>query len=116
MLFALFGIVLLSAPGNLSGQRSGTRPLTIENIFGGQAQAGARQVSISPDGKLIAVAGDGPQGQGVYATTPDGSATPKLWFQGGTVAAWFPDSQRVVVLAPERSLDRSRRFQRTPRR
>ena len=83
-------------PGR-SARRSGKRPLTIENLFGGRGQSGARQASISPDGKLIAVSADGPEGQGVYVTTPDGSTAPKLWFQGGAVAAWFPDSQRVVV-------------------
>jgi dipeptidyl aminopeptidase/acylaminoacyl peptidase len=94
---SLFGVLALTAPANLRGPQSATRPLTIENIFGGQRQGGARQVSISPDGKLIAVAGDGPQGQGVYLTTPADATAPKLWFKGGGVAGWFPDSQRVVV-------------------
>ena len=37
----------------------------------------------------------GPSGNGVYLMTPADTAPTKLWFQG-SVAAWFPDSQRVV--------------------
>lgn len=96
-LVALFAVVALAAPARPLGQGSGKRRLTIENLFGGRGQSGARQASISPDGKLIAVAADAAEGQGVYVATPDGSTAPKLWFQGGGVAAWFPDSQRVVV-------------------
>ena len=80
---------MLSQPGK-------TRALSIENIFGGQGGGGGvRQVSLSPDGKWIAVVGEGPSGNGVYLMTPADSAPTKLWFQGN-VAAWFPDSQRVV--------------------
>src|SRR5262245_42516261 len=87
---------LLSHPAMLFSQSGKTRALTIENIFGGQAGGGGvRQVSLSPDGKSIAVVGDGPSGNGVYLMAPADTAPTKLWFQGN-VAAWFPDSQRVV--------------------
>jgi dipeptidyl aminopeptidase/acylaminoacyl peptidase len=84
-------------PVDIGAQRaSGKRALTIENIFGGQGQGGARQASISPDGKTITVAGDGPSGNGLYTVTPGQPPQMKLWFQGGNVGAWFPDSQRIV--------------------
>jgi dipeptidyl aminopeptidase/acylaminoacyl peptidase len=88
--------VMLSLPQTLHTQQGKTRALSIENIFGGQGGGGGvRQVSLSPDGKWIAVVGEGPSGNGVYLMTPADSAPTKLWFQGN-VAAWFPDSQRVV--------------------
>ena len=75
--------------------QSKTRALTIENIFGGQPANGVRQVSISPDGRLVAITGEGPSGSGVYLATPSESSPPRFWFQGN-VQAWFPDSQRIV--------------------
>jgi dipeptidyl aminopeptidase/acylaminoacyl peptidase len=71
-------------------------PLTIENIFGGQAgQGGARQVALSPDGRLAAITGAGPQGNGVYLVAHAESSGPRFWFQG-SLADWFPDGQRVL--------------------
>jgi Tol biopolymer transport system component len=84
----------LGFPQPSLSQAARTKALTIENIFGGQGGGGVRQVTISPDGKVIAMSGDGPAGSGVYVTAP-GESAPKLWFQGN-VAAWFPDSQRVL--------------------
>ena len=88
---AALAVVALQSSASSQGQ---TRALTIENIFGGQPANGVRQVSISPDGRRIAVTGEGPRGSGVYLTTPDGGA-PSFWFDGN-VQGWFPDSQRVV--------------------
>jgi dipeptidyl aminopeptidase/acylaminoacyl peptidase len=95
ILIAAAAALLLSVPPPVRSQAAKTRALTIENIFGGQGGGGARQVSLSPDGKLIAVTGDGPSGNGVYLLTPGEGATPKFWFEGN-VATWFPNSQRVV--------------------
>ncbi len=71
------------------------RALTIENIYGGQPANGVRQVSMAPDGKLVAITGEGPSGSGVYLVAPSETAPPRFWFQGN-VQAWFPDSQRIV--------------------
>lgn len=92
---AAFALALLVAwPASTPAQSTKSKALTIESIFGGQTN-GARQVSISPDGTLIAVTGDGPSGSGVFLVTPTESEGPKLWFQGNG-ATWFPDSRRVV--------------------
>ena len=89
-------LALATMPATLFSQPGKTRALTIENIFGGQGGGGGvRQVSLSPDGKSIAVVGDGPAGNGVYLMSPSDAGPMKLWFQGN-IAAWFPDSQRVV--------------------
>jgi dipeptidyl aminopeptidase/acylaminoacyl peptidase len=89
-------VALFVQPRTLLSQPGKTRALTIENIFGGQGGGGGvRQVSLSPDGMWIAVVGEGPSGNGVYLMTPSDAAPTKLWFQGN-VAAWFPDSQKVV--------------------
>lgn len=87
--------VLVSMPQASQPQPGKTRTLTLENIFGAQGAGGVRQVSLSPDGKWIAIAGEGPDGNGVYLMSPADAAPTKLWFQG-SVGAWFPDSQRVV--------------------
>jgi dipeptidyl aminopeptidase/acylaminoacyl peptidase len=92
----LFAATLVALPSASFSQPSKSKALTIENIFGGQGgQGGARQASISPDGKWIAVTGDGPSGSGVYLVAAAESAPAKFWFEGN-VAAWFPDSQRVL--------------------
>ena len=75
--------------------QSKTRALTIENIYGVTPANGVRQVSIAPDGKLVAITGEGPSGSGVYLVSPSETAPPRFWFQGN-VQAWFPDSQRIV--------------------
>jgi dipeptidyl aminopeptidase/acylaminoacyl peptidase len=96
VLVAAAAAILLAAPQPLRSQAAKPRALTIENIFGGQGGGGARQVSLSPDGKLIAVSGEGPSGNGVHLwNTGEAPAAPRFWFQG-SAAAWFPDSQRVV--------------------
>src|SRR5215210_6979454 len=88
--------ILVSLPTPALTQPGKTRALAIENMFGGQGDGGGvRQVSLSPDGKWIAITGDGPSGNGVYLMAPSDRAPSKLWFQGN-VGAWFPDSQAVV--------------------
>lgn len=79
-------------PTTASLPQRAKKPLTLENIVG--RQSGARQASISPDGKWVAVAGDGPEGSGIYLAATSGAA-PKLWLQGNA-PVWFPDSQRIV--------------------
>ena len=77
-------------------QEKTKRALTLENIVGGgRGGGGARGATISPDGKSVAIATDGPSGSGNYLWSPATNER-KFWFQGN-VAAWFPDSQRVVV-------------------
>jgi dipeptidyl aminopeptidase/acylaminoacyl peptidase len=95
-LFVAAAAVLLSTPHSLLSQPPARRALTIENIFGGKAGGGARQVSLSPDGKLIAVSGEGPSGSGVYLLSAGGEPAPKFWFEGNA-GAWYPDSQRMIV-------------------
>lgn len=94
-----FLLVALAAgpvsPRGFSAQVAKAKSLTIENIVDGQGGSGVRQATISPDGKWVAMTGDGPSGSGVYLMSPAESAPPKLWFQGN-VAAWFPDSQTVL--------------------
>jgi dipeptidyl aminopeptidase/acylaminoacyl peptidase len=90
----LVSLIALSSPASILTQ-SKSRALTIENIYGGQPANGVRQVSIAPDGKLVAITGEGPSGSGVYLVSPSKTAPPRFWFQGN-VQAWFPDSQRIV--------------------
>jgi dipeptidyl aminopeptidase/acylaminoacyl peptidase len=79
-----------------SGETQGkTRALTIENIFGGDPAGGVRQVAIAPDGRLVAITGEGPSGSGVYLVDPAQPSAPTFWFKGN-VLAWFPNSQRIV--------------------
>ena len=59
---AIAGLVRAGSQGQPS-----TRTLTIENITG--RQTGARQVAISPDGRLVAIAGDAAAGSRVPART-----------------------------------------------
>jgi dipeptidyl aminopeptidase/acylaminoacyl peptidase len=87
---------IAAVPHGVPAQSGPTRALTIENIFGAQTGGTVRQASISPDGTQIAVTGEGPAGNGVYLTSPR-MASPVFWFTG-SVAAWFPDSQRVVTI------------------
>jgi dipeptidyl aminopeptidase/acylaminoacyl peptidase len=88
--------LLAPVPHAAQSQSRKTRALTIENIFGGQGGGGARQVTISSDGKLIAITGEGPEGNGVHLASSMDSAPPKFWFEGN-VQRWFPDSQRVLL-------------------
>ncbi len=90
----LVSLIALPWPAPMLTQGQ-TRALTIENIYGGQPANGVRQVSIAPDGKLVAITGEGPSGSGVYLVSPSETAPPRFWFQGN-VQAWFPDSQRIV--------------------
>jgi Tol biopolymer transport system component len=89
---ALIAIVVSAAGPAPTAQRA-KKALTLENIVG--RQSGARQAAISPDGKLVAIGGEGPEGSGIYLVNTAGSAAPKLWLQGNG-AVWFPDSQRIV--------------------
>jgi dipeptidyl aminopeptidase/acylaminoacyl peptidase len=81
-----------SAAGLTQGK---PRALTLENIYGGQPANGVRQVSIAPDGTLVAITGEGPSGSGVYLVPPGAASQPTFWFPGN-VQAWYPDSQRIV--------------------
>ena len=70
------------------------RPLTLETMGGGGGGGGfgGGGVSISPDGKWLAIGGQG----GLRLVPVDGSAEPRPWFQG-TITAWFPDGQKVLT-------------------
>jgi dipeptidyl aminopeptidase/acylaminoacyl peptidase len=70
------------------------RPLTLETMGGGGGGGGfgGGGISISPDGKWLAVGGQ----DGLRLVPVNGGAEPKPWFQGA-ITAWFPDSQRVLT-------------------
>ncbi|MDX1393327.1 MAG: prolyl oligopeptidase family serine peptidase [Gemmatimonadota bacterium] len=67
-------------------------PLTLENIY--RVGGGAGGVAISPDGVMLAVSGQGPDGGGIYAQPADGSA-PTLWVRGGG-QTWSPSGDRLA--------------------
>jgi dipeptidyl aminopeptidase/acylaminoacyl peptidase len=68
-------------------------PLTWENIFG--PQKGARQATISPDGKWVAVAANSGQENGIFIMSTAADSQPKFWIKGSS-PVWFPDSSRIV--------------------
>ena len=71
------------------------KALTIENITG--RQNGARQAAISPDGRLVAIAGDTAAGSGIYLSeTASPNAPPKFWLQGNN-PVWLPDNKRLLI-------------------
>ena len=71
------------------------KTLTIENITG--RQNGARQAAISPDGRLVAIAGDAAAGSGIYLSeTASPNAPPKFWLQGNN-PVWLPDNKRLLI-------------------
>ena len=71
------------------------KALTIENITG--RQNGARQAAISPDGRLVAIAGDAAAGSGIYLSeTASPNAPPKFWLQGNN-PVWLPDNKRLLI-------------------
>jgi dipeptidyl aminopeptidase/acylaminoacyl peptidase len=75
--------------------QAGTKALTLDNIVG--RQNGVRQVAISPDGKLVAIAGDTPGGSGIFLSeTTSRSAEPSFWLEG-SAPVWFPDGKRILV-------------------
>lgn len=80
-------------PERAIGQEPSAKALTLENITG--RQTGARQAALSPDGQWVALAGEGPQGAGIYLVLPTGSDGPKLLTQGSN-PEWFPDSRRII--------------------
>jgi dipeptidyl aminopeptidase/acylaminoacyl peptidase len=71
------------------------RPLTIENISGG-GRGGMRGATITPDGRFVALAMDGPSGNGTYLWSPSSNER-TFWFQG-SVTSWFRDGTRGVVV------------------
>ena len=92
--------IALAGVPRAGGQGQPSRKaLTIENITG--RQTGARQVAISPDGRMVAIAGDTAAGGGIYLSEiASPNAQPKLWLQGNG-PVWFPDSKRVLTLTEE---------------
>ena len=82
------------APSGSEQQAPAKRPLTLETMGGGGGGGGfgGGGVSISPDGKWIAIGGQ----NGLRLQPVDGSAEPRPWFQG-TITAWFPDGQKVLT-------------------
>jgi len=71
------------------------KALTIENITG--RQNGARQAAISPDGRLVAIAGDTAAGSGIYLyETASPNAPSKFWLQGNN-PVWLPDNKRLLI-------------------
>ncbi len=80
-------------PAGQPAQRQ-KRPLTLETMGGGGGggAGGGGGVSLSPDGKWIAIGG--PNGLRLEPVSGGGEAKP--WFQG-SIVAWFPDGQRVLT-------------------
>jgi dipeptidyl aminopeptidase/acylaminoacyl peptidase len=77
------------------GQPKTRRALTLENITGGGGRGGARGATISPDGRFVALATNSPAEAATYLWSPS-TDNRTFWFQG-SIAAWFPDSQRAVI-------------------
>src|SRR5262249_10090995 len=94
ILASVFGTSRLLRPAPHAQEKT-KRALTLENIVGGGRGGGARGATISPDGKSIVIGTDGASGAGNYVWSPATNER-TFWFQGN-IAAWFPDSQRVVV-------------------
>jgi dipeptidyl aminopeptidase/acylaminoacyl peptidase len=84
----------MGAPSGTDQQAPAKRPLTLETMGGGGGGGGfgGGGVSISPDGKWVALGGQ----NGLRLQPVDGSAEPRPWFQGA-ITAWFPDSQKVLT-------------------
>lgn len=91
---ALISALATSPPAmSAAAPQRARKALTLENIVG--RQTGARQTAISPDGKVVAVSGEGPQGSGIYLIETGANAASKLWLQGNN-PVWFPDGQKIV--------------------
>lgn len=90
---ALVAVGCGNEPEQVIGQERGLKPLTLENLVA--RQSGARQAALSPDGQFVAVAGEGPQGAGIYLVRPDSADAPTLLTEGSN-ASWFPDGTRIV--------------------
>ena len=73
--------------------------LTLDNIH--RSSAGVRGVSISPDGRHLAISGSGPDGAGLYLAEREGSGgfgAPRFWLPGSN-PAWAPGGDRVAFAA-----------------
>ncbi|MCG8469080.1 MAG: prolyl oligopeptidase family serine peptidase [Gemmatimonadetes bacterium] len=69
--------------------------LTLENIYRG-APGGVSGAEISPDGAIVAITADGPDGRGIYRLDlSDPAATLDLWVEGSG-PVWSPDSRTIA--------------------
>lgn len=76
-----------------------TLELTLENIH--RNNAGARGVSISPDGRYLAISGSGPDGSGLYLAERGESGAfgaPRFWLRASN-PAWAPSGDRIAFAA-----------------
>lgn len=94
---------VLALPVAVSAQNSGlestsapTTPveLTWENVF--KNNMGARDATISPDGKMVAVTARAAEQIGIF-TVPVGGGAPTFWV-AGSGAEWLPDGSGIVFL------------------
>ncbi|MDX1647027.1 MAG: prolyl oligopeptidase family serine peptidase [Longimicrobiales bacterium] len=87
-------LVLLPAPGR--AQAGESLPLTWENIF--TESTGARDASLSPDGRVVAVAASTPQGSGIFLV-PVAGGDPVRLIAGGSSPVWMPHGGALLVSA-----------------
>ncbi len=88
------------APGDAApGGAPAELDLTLANIH--RNNAGVRGVSISPDGRHLAVSGSGPDGSGLYLAARrenGGFGAPRFWLRGSG-PAWAPGGDRITFAA-----------------
>jgi len=69
-------------------------PLTLENIT--TNSRGARDATLSPDGRRVAVAANAAGGGAIFlASVDDAGGTPKAWVEGSN-PLWFPDGKSIL--------------------
>ena len=84
--------VACGAPGDAApgGGSAAAFDLTLDNIH--RHNTGVRGVSISPDGRHLAISGSGPDGSGLYLAARGeggGFGMPRFWLQGSN-PVWAP--------------------------